>query len=188
MRNVLILVVVLSLIALAASVTLAQNGQDLFQKALVKERAEGNLEEAIAIYKQAVKEAGADRALAARALVQIGQCYEKLGNAEARKAYQQVMRDYADQAEQVTVARSRLAALSSGAAAERQSTMTIRRVPNLDMYAKPSPDGKYLAYTDWTTGNLAILEVATGATRLLTKDGSWGDVTQYAEFSAWSRR
>ena len=68
MKNVWILVVAFSLIALVAGVTLAQNGQDLFQKALVKERAEGNLEEAIAIYKQAVKGAGADRALAARAI------------------------------------------------------------------------------------------------------------------------
>jgi Tol biopolymer transport system component len=194
MKNVLILAVVISLIALIAGVTLAQNGQDLFQKALVKERAEGNLQEAIGIYKQVVRESGRDRALAAKALVQIGQCYEKLGNAEAQKAYQQVVRDYADQAEQVEQARARLAALKSGAAAPgRESTMTIRRVPSgtagqvLDMYAKPSPDGKYLAYTDWKTGNLAILEVATGATRLLTKDGSWEEPTQYAEFSAWSR-
>lgn len=188
MKNVLILAVVISLIALIAGVTLAQNGQDLFQKALVKERAEGNLQEAIGIYKQVVRESGRDRALAAKALVQIGQCYEKLGNAEAQKAYQQVVRDYADQAEQVEQARARLAALKSGAAAPgRESTLTIRRVPNLDMYAKPSPDGKYLAYTDYKTGNLALLEVATGTTRLLTNDGSWGDVDQYAEFSAWSR-
>ena len=65
MKDVLIFVLALSLIGLVASATLAQNGQDLFQKALVKERAEGNLEEAIAIYKQEVKEAGSDRPLAA---------------------------------------------------------------------------------------------------------------------------
>ena len=67
------------------------------------------------------------------------------------------------------------------------SRLTIRRVPDLDMYARPSPDGKYLAFTDWESGNLAIRDVATGATRALTKDGDLGDKDQFAEFSAWSR-
>ena len=67
MKNVLILAVTLSLIVLAGSVMLAQNGQDLFQKALVQERAEGNLEEAIASYRQVVRDAGNDRVAAIRA-------------------------------------------------------------------------------------------------------------------------
>ena len=98
-----------------------------------------------------------------------------------------MVRDCADRAEQITVARSRLGSAGVRSGTAQTPTMTIRRVPNLDMYAKPSPDGKYLAYPDWKTGNLAILEVATGATRLLAKDGSWEDPTQHAEFSAWSR-
>ena len=67
------------------------------------------------------------------------------------------------------------------------SRLTIRRVPDLDMYARPSPDGKYLAFTDWESGNLAIRDVATGVTRALTKDGDLGDKDQFAEFSAWAR-
>jgi len=148
MKNALIFAVALSLIALAASVTLAQNGQDLFQKALVKERAEGDLEGAIAIYKQAVKQAESDRALAAKALLQIGQCYEKLGSAEAQEAYQQVARDYPDQAAEVAFARQKLAGLAEGARAQAAQPVFRKitvpgKVPN---GAQLSSDGARLAF------------------------------------------
>ncbi|GAG44926.1 unnamed protein product, partial [marine sediment metagenome] len=47
------IVVLISLLITFCLVSLAlQNGYDLFQKALAKERGEGNLEEAIALYKK----------------------------------------------------------------------------------------------------------------------------------------
>ncbi|MFH1763420.1 MAG: hypothetical protein ABIF09_04420, partial [Gemmatimonadota bacterium] len=58
---------------------MAQTGHDLFQQALVKEQADGDLRAAIALYQRIVQEFAADRALAARALVQMGQCHERLG-------------------------------------------------------------------------------------------------------------
>jgi TolA-binding protein len=36
--------------------------------------------------------------------LQIGQCYEKLGNPEARKIYERVRKEYADQREAVRLA------------------------------------------------------------------------------------
>lgn len=57
----------------------AQGGTDLFQKALSKERAEGQIEEAIQIYTQIVKDFASDRPLAAKALLQLRACYERLG-------------------------------------------------------------------------------------------------------------
>ena len=83
------------LIVMAAAA--AETPQELYQKALVKERSEGNLNEAIQLYRRAADSAGKDRALAAKALVQLGECYEKLGSTEARKQYDRVIRDYADQ-------------------------------------------------------------------------------------------
>jgi len=160
----------------------------LLRAAIEKEEVEGDLQAAIEQYKQIIAKGGNGRAVAAKALLRLGGCYEKLGQQEAGKTYQQLIKDYPEQTQEVTAARQRLAALRAGAPAPGQgSTMAIRRVPKLDMYAKPSPDGKYLAYVDWTAGNLALMEVATGATRLLTKDGSWGDAGGYADFSAWSR-
>jgi tetratricopeptide (TPR) repeat protein len=67
--------------------------------ALHQEEVEGNLEKAIAAYKDFLARNPSDRALAATAQFHIGLCYEKLGNAEAQKAYQQVLSTYAEQTE-----------------------------------------------------------------------------------------
>src|SRR5687767_11501837 len=84
----------------AAIAWAAESGQELFQKALVKERAAGNLEEAIQLYQRAAKESAGDRALAAKALIAVARCYEKLGQSNATKVYEEVVRKYADQREQ----------------------------------------------------------------------------------------
>src|SRR4030042_1860624 len=118
-----------------------QSGHDLFQQALVKERAEGNLQEAIDLYDRNVRGFPGDHALAAKALVQMGQCYEKLGKAGAEKAYERVIREYADQAEPLQVARARLAALTRPPRHE----MTVRRGwagPVGDFGGGVSPDGR----------------------------------------------
>lgn len=160
----------------------------LLRAAIEKEEVVGDLNAAIEQYKQVIKIAGTDRAVAAQALLRLGGCYEKRGPEEARQAYQQLIRDYAEQTREVAAARQRLAALVAGPSARAAgSGLLIRKVRNLDMFAKPSPDGKYLAFTDWNTGNLAILDVATGATRALTKDASLGASGGYAMFSAWAR-
>lgn len=170
----------------AWSVPQGEDPAVLLRAAIEKEEVDGNLEAAIEQYKHIITIAGTNRAVAARALLRLGGCYEKRGPEEARRTYQQLIRDFGEQAKEVAAARQRLAALTAGAAARAgDSRLGIRRVPDLDMYAKPSPDGKFLSFTDWQSGNLAILDVATGATRMLTKDG--GRTGGYAEFSAWSR-
>lgn len=90
----------------------AQSGNDLFQQALSKERAEGKLDEAIQIYERIAKEFSSDRALAARALLQLGRCYERLGRSEAQTAYERLVREYADQRAAADEARARLAELA----------------------------------------------------------------------------
>src|SRR3990167_7213918 len=111
MKRASTLAIAVLLCALGAGVVSGQSGHDLFQQALVKERADGNLQEAIRLYQRIVSEFAQDRALSAKALVQIGQCYEKLGEAQlkqARASYERVVRDFADQAETVAQARVRL--------------------------------------------------------------------------------
>jgi len=139
----------------------------LLAKAAQKETVDGDLRAAIDLYKQAVDAAGNNRAVAAKALVQMGECYEKQGNAEAQKAYQQVIKNYADQAEAVARARARLTALKSA----EPSTITVRRVraPNAYIFGAPSRDGAYLTFRDDSSEDLAICDLATGQTRPLTK-------------------
>jgi Tol biopolymer transport system component len=176
-----------ALIAATAALASApvQSGHDLFQQALVKERAEGNLQEAIDLYDRIVRHFPDDHALAAKALVQMGQCYEKLGNVEARKAYERVVRDYADQAGPLQMAQARLAALSP----RPRSGMTVRRIWSdrlADSGGEISPDGRYLSFVDWDTGDLAVRDLATGQNRRLTDKGRWEESEDFALYSRWS--
>jgi Tol biopolymer transport system component len=175
MKRAFTLAIAVLLCAFSAGVVFSQSGHDLFQQALVKERADGNLDEAIKLYQRIVREFAKDRALSARALVQIGQCYEKLGSAEARKAYERVVRDFADQAEPVRVARERIAALQSGGANAGRTEMRLRRVwaAGLVDFGRVSSDGRFLSFTDWENDDsLTIHDFATGENRRLTGKGT----------------
>ena len=91
MRAKIILGILLSLALSFALV--AQNAQELYQRGLVQENANGNLDEAIKLYSQAAKTAGKDRALAAKALIRIANSEEKLGRQnEAANTYAEVVR------------------------------------------------------------------------------------------------
>jgi len=66
---------------------------------------------------------------------------------------------------------------------------TIQRVwsgPGVDLEGAPSPDGRYLSYVDWDTGDLAVYEIASGTKRRLTNKGSWDESDEFAQFSHFS--
>src|SRR5579859_1221857 len=154
------------------------------QAAEHEQRVEGNLEQAIQMYKKILTEYAGNRPVAAKALLEMGECYEKLGQGEAQKDYQRVLRDYADQSAEANEARARLGALSGGA---KSNQMVMRRVwagPDVDPEGSPTPDGKYLPFVDWSTGDLALRDLITGEERRLTHKGTWeehGD--EFAEIS-----
>ena len=113
MRKYAILIAAVILLPIIFASSAAQNGYDLFQKALAKERGEGNLEEAISLYQKVVAETK-DESLAAKAQLRIGICYEKLGQKkanQAQKAFQKVIDNYPSQTETVKVAKEKLSIL-----------------------------------------------------------------------------
>ena len=80
---------------------------------------------------------------------------------------------------------------SGQAAAQTLSggTGTVRRVSTVGPYvglsrvgSSVSPDGRYLAYTDWTTGDLAVRDLVTGEDRRVTNKGPFAKVVEFAEF------
>jgi hypothetical protein len=101
------------LLALAASAGLAaQSAQELYQRGLVEEQANGDLTKAIALYRQAAQASNRDRSLAARALMRVAGAEEKLGRqAAAVSAYADVVRVYPEQRAEVAIAQQRLTAL-----------------------------------------------------------------------------
>jgi Tol biopolymer transport system component len=118
-------------------------------------------------------------------------CYEKLGLNQAQKAYQKVVDNFPEQTEEVKVANEKLSLLlrTETVIRKEDKEFNIRKVwagPDVDILGAPSPDGRYLSYVDWDTGDLAIYEIATGKKRRLTNKGSWDESIEYAIFSRWS--
>ena len=160
----------------------------LLGQALHQEQNEGRLEDAIASYKKVLAAADATREQKARAQFRIGACYERLGLGEARKAYEAVVANYADQADLAAEAKARLAVLAQPAG--RGGGPLVRQIwanSGGVEQGRISPDGRSVVGVDEETGDLLIRSVATGQIRRLTaisKDRWWLD---YAESPVWSR-
>jgi Tol biopolymer transport system component len=140
----------LMLAGFAASWSAGEDPAVQLERAIQLETVDGDLAAAIALYEQIVEGNGNNRVLVARALLRLGGCQEKLGRAEARKVYQRLVDDYADQAEEAAVARSRLAALTRAARAA-VSGPTFQRIhipgkPRRRSGAMLSPDGTRFAF------------------------------------------
>jgi Tol biopolymer transport system component len=176
------LTLVLTILTVAPTPALAQTGSDLFQQALVKEQAEGDLQGAIALYERIVRDFSGDRTLSANALVQIGQCYERLGSQEAERAYQRVVQDYPEQTEIVTRARARLAELRRPPARSEGSAIVLRQIPADDGFMDGGAlrDGRSFVYVDYATGDVAVQDLVSGKSRRLTHEGTWESPAQYA--------
>ncbi|MHC4740672.1 MAG: M56 family metallopeptidase, partial [Planctomycetota bacterium] len=78
---------------------------------------------------------------------------------------------------------------SEASGPESSPGITLRQVwsgPDVDPHVAASPDGRYLSYVDWTTGDLAIREIATGKTRRLTSKGDLETARLFALYSVIS--
>jgi Tol biopolymer transport system component len=158
----------LLLVFVACSMAFAETGAELFQKAVVQERAAGNLEEAIKIYQRVAREYPKDRPLAAKALVQAARCYEKLGQDKAVKLYEQVAREFGDQREPAAVARERLVALTPPPKANSSSGMVARQIPVATPYNLPAQsDGRRLFYVNRASGGLMASAMDSSNAKLL---------------------
>jgi len=154
-----------------------------FRAATETETVKGDLKAAIEQYRSVAN--GGNRNLAARALMRMAECYQKLGDLEARKLYDRIVREYADQRDVADIARTRLGTTS----VPRPTDLRTERVyPRGAAHDRVSPDGRYLAFVDWNTGNLAARDLENGRVRMLTADGTSEDPGhQFPLASAFSR-
>jgi Tol biopolymer transport system component len=159
------------------------NPEVALRAAMDTETVKGDLKGAIAQYEKIAK--GSNRALAAKALVRMAECYQKLGDAEAQKIYERVVRDYADQAEAVSVARAHLGV--TAAAGGVKGDRAVWSGGYVDGFGTISPDGRFLTYTDWDkAADLMLRNLTDGTDRPLTNRGSVS-TGQGAEFSVISK-
>ena len=168
-----------------------QTAEELYQAALLKKEAEGDLNGAIKLFQGLIVKFPGQRDVAAMAQLQIGVCYEKLGLKQAQEAYQKVIEKYPDQSEAVKAAGEKLALLTRTQAAVKNGgkEFRIRRVydgAGLEWGNGLSSDGRYLVYTDWDTGDLAVVDLVTSQHRRLTDKGPWTKSAEMGENSAFS--
>lgn len=98
--------------------TPAQSPDVQFRAAQQKETVEGDLNAAIAMYRRLADDRATPPDLAARALVRLGRCYQRMGNSEARQAFERVLSQFSGQTSAAVEAKQLLAAMDRGALRE----------------------------------------------------------------------
>jgi Tol biopolymer transport system component/thiol-disulfide isomerase/thioredoxin len=143
----------------------------LLQAAQAKESIAGDLPGAIALYEQAITEAGANHALAAQALLAVAKCYERLGSTESRKAYERILREYPWQKDIAAIAQAKLRSASVARQVPRMSHREVWTAPvDVTVSGRVSGDGRYLPYRD-DNDDLWIYDTLTNGDRRLTDAG-----------------
>jgi Tol biopolymer transport system component len=165
---------------LALSAPAEESVRQLYERARLLQERNRKLDEAIRIYGRVVELAKNDRALAARAQLEQGLLYLRLGrDAQAQQAFRKVIAEFPDQPTLVREARSRL-----GVNGSMKPTMSVRQVwatPGGDDSGGPSPDGRYLSFMD-QTGDVGVRDLSSGEVRRVTHEGTG----QFAGARAWS--
>ncbi len=182
-----------------------QTAEGLYEAAVFKKDADGDMEGAIKIFREIVERFPNNSGIAAKAQLQVGLCYEKLGQdkiKQAQDAFQKVIDNYPSQSQEVKIAREKLSVLLKRQRSEDKadqefhmrpiwSDQELGKLPGKGegiTNLRPSPDGKFIAFIDWNSGyaDLWIQEVAYGKTRYLTRPRSEEDSMANAYDSRWS--
>ena len=154
---------------LAAMPLAAQNSTRAdveLQRAIQKEIVDGDLRGAMEAFRRLAART-AEPGVAAKALLHLAECHEKLGSAEAKKTYRELLRRYPDGQEAV-VARQRMAGSN-----QAKTSLVVRKLWDGSRYGNtgsPSPDGRYLSFTRWVpNAELGVLDTVTGQDWDVTK-------------------
>lgn len=134
----------------AAACLIAADSSDsakvMMEAARKKEVVDGDLNGAIKQYAAiAAKYAKTDRATAAMALVYEAEAYQKLGDTQAKKIFEQVVKDYGEQKDAVAVAKSKLG--SGGTSSVTQTLVWSMSFNDSPIFPNSiSADGALVAY------------------------------------------
>jgi Tol biopolymer transport system component len=155
---------------LTAGAQKTDEAERLLKAAANTELVDGDLKAAIEQYRKVSQTP--NRGVAAQALIRMAECYQKLGDTESKMIYERVLREFADQKESAAIARARLGrdrTLGEGGVVVRQIWADEDTVSE----GQVSADGRYFVYRDRKSGgNLAVRDLASGASRLLTSGAS----------------
>ena len=182
-----------ALVSVAGIARQAEDPGVLLRAAIEKEEVDGDLQGAIDLYRQIVAKHSDSRAVAAKAQLHIGLCYEKLGLEQAQAAYRKVVEDYPDQTGEVATAKEKLDLLErthllAGKSDKELRIRKVREGSDVAFFHSVSPDGKFSSGADEKTSDLIIMELATGKKRALTTNPGLEWYPEYSLFSPDSRQ
>lgn len=147
----------------------ADQAQVALKAAAQKEVVDGDIAGAIDQYRLIVdRYSRTNRAVAATALLQIGRAYEKLGDTESHKAYDRLVREFADQKEAADSARARLASFRGPATAPVSGERAVLTGQNVNGFGTVTPDGRLMTYVDFGTRQVTLRDLKNGTDRPLT--------------------
>ena len=149
-----------------------------------KQLVDGDLKGALDAYSKL--STSRDRTVAAKALLRMGECYQALGDAQAAKVYEQIVKDFPSQPE-AGEARSRLSAIRRSSSPTATSDRVIWTMnPGNIRPTAVSHDGRLLVFQQNLQGKLGVHDFATNTDQFL--GDSEHDWTGDAMFSRDDKR
>jgi Tol biopolymer transport system component len=157
------LVIATALLALSACLSQATDlpREQKYHQAVDLLESKGDVKGAIKLFEDAAK--SPDRNLAARSLLYLGSCYEKLGQDGAQKAYERLVREFADQLDVTAKARGRLAAMATKQPETGITVHQVGKIGDRQFGHTVSKDGRYGVFT-LPTG-VYLYDLSAGAAR-----------------------
>ena len=160
--------------------------EQTLQRAIDLMESKGDLAKAMPLFEDAAR--SSDRAVAARALLYLGQAQERQGTEKARATYQRIVKEFSNQTETVAAAQKRLASLGEQGASSVLSKRLLCSDCGYFDETDFSADGRLMVFTHWDSGDLATRDMSTGKVeRLMAKSGNWKDSKAYGESPVLSR-
>ena len=136
---------------MAFTLVAQSDGERQLETAIYSETVTGDVAAAIGMYRGILSQKGIPRPVAARALWQLGQCQEKLGQRrEAHSTYVKLTRDYASESAIATLARGKLAGWSDALPGPRNLRFEEGDVGK-------TPPGWFVPQVEKVSGSLAEL-------------------------------
>ncbi|HEY5156549.1 MAG TPA: tetratricopeptide repeat protein [Anaerolineales bacterium] len=180
---------IFAFLLLTGSVSAQDNkASALLTAAIYEEEVTGNLDKAVELYLDIIKKYPDNRPIAAKTLYHLGLVNEKMGKQKASEYFTRLVNTYPDQTEMVTLAKTKLASLGIIPAA-RSSEIAMRQIwvagKNLPICI--SPDGRYVVFGVYDSGNLWLRDLQSGEQRQITRDGSRAEGTIASTFAAISQ-
>lgn len=164
------------------SITTAQQikAEQLYQQALYEMEGKGDYAKAIESFNLIITKFPKEKVTAAKALLNIGRCYEKFGKSEAMKTYERIINEYKDQIQVVAEARTRIAVLKQQV--ENGGPITRRILKDASKVGDIlTPDGNYILRMNWETGDVTQLEIVSGDTTRIKNTGTWSESDKTGE-------